>query len=242
MNTRWLAAIFAACFAVVMIATLPMAVVLRAVDLPAHGVVFSRVSGTVWNGEIAGLAWRGHDLGGARLALRPLSLFIGRLGVDIDLDGAGLVDGGGFIALSPGGLHVRDLALSADVADLPILLPLSGRVALDLSRADVNAAGCRQIEGSVRTDALKNRPAGLDWSGPELKGPMTCSEGAIMIPMRGAAGSETIGVAMTLGKDGSFGVRVDARTPNAAVLSVLSAIGFVESDGVMTLTQRGRWI
>lgn len=242
MNPRRLAAVFAACFVLVMVATLPMAVALRTLDLPAHGVSFSRASGTIWDGEITGLAWRGHELGAARLGLRPRSLFIGRIGVDIALDGGGLVDGGGFIALSPGGLHVRDLVLSADVADLPILLPLSGRVALDLSHADVNAAGCRRIEGSVRTDALKNRPAGLDWSGPELEGPMTCSEGAVVIPLKGASGSESIAVAMTLGKDGSFGVRVDARTPNPAVLSVLSAIGFVETDGVMTLTQRGRWI
>ena len=50
-----------------------------------------------------------------------------------------------------------------------------------------------------------------------------------------------IAVAMTLGADGSFGIRVEARAPDSAVASVLSAIGFVETDGVMTLTQHGRW-
>jgi hypothetical protein len=46
---------------------------------------------------------------------------------------------------------------------------------------------------------------------------------------------------MTLGADGTFGIRIEARAPDSAVASVLSAIGFVETDGVMTLTQHGRW-
>lgn len=241
MTAARLTILFAVCFAVTVIVTLPLSAVLRAANVEARGLSFSRASGTVWNGRIEGLRWRGHDLGAAQLAAQPWALFLGRLAADVALDG-GVMAGGGSIALKPGGVAIDDLTLSANVADLPVLLPLSGKVAIELAHADVGADGCRRIDGAVHTDALVNRPAGLAWSGPELSGPMTCSGGAVVIPLKGDTGAESIAVAMTLERDGSFGLRVEARTPNAAVVSILSAVGFVESGGVMTLTQRGRWI
>lgn len=242
MSARQLVALFAAFFVAVIIVTLPLSAVMAAFDLPARGISYARASGTVWNGALAGLHWRGRDLGDARIAVRPLSLLIGRLGADFELDGKGVVSGSGFVAATLGGFAVRDLSLSADVAQLPIVLPLSGKVAVDLAAADGGPNGCRRIEGAVRTNALVNRPAGLAWRGPELEGPVTCENGAIVIPLKGGTASESVAVAMTLGHDGTFGIRVEARTPDAALISVLSAVGFVEADGVMTLTQHGRWI
>lgn len=242
MTSRRLAALFLVCFIVVIVVNLPLPVVLRAADVEARGLSFTRASGTVWNGRIEGLRWRGHDLGRADVAMKPWALVLGRLGAEIALDGAGVVDGGGFVALTPGGLVIDDLRLSADVADLPILLPLSGQLNLALSHADIGASGCRRIDGTVHTDALVNRPAGLAWAGPELAGPVSCADGAIVIPLKGGTADESIAVAMTLEPGGAFGIRIDARTPDAAVIGVLSAVGFVESGGVMTLTQKGRWI
>lgn len=242
MSARALAGLFVACFVLVVIATFPLSVAVRAVDAPGRAVSFARVSGTIWNGRIDGLSWRGHDLGAAHIVFRPLSLLVGRLGLDVALDGGGMISGSGFIGLKPAGLVVSDLTLSADVAALPILMPLSGQVALDVGRADLTRNGCRAAEGSVRTDALVHRPAGLPWKGPVLAGPITCANGAIVIPMRGDTEAGPIAVALTLARDGTFGVQVDARAPNSAVAGLLSGIGFVEKGGVMTLTQRGRWI
>lgn len=241
MSNRLLAAVFASCLILVVLATLPLSFVLRMLDLPAQGLSYSRVSGTVWNGAVSGLSWRGNDLGGAAIALRPLAMLRGRLGADVSLDGSGVVTGGGYAAMTPWGLIVDDLSLSADIANLPLLLPMSGNISVEIAHADVRAGGCRQIDGAARTDALMNRPAGLAWQGPELTGPIECRGGALVIPLKGGAESQAIAVAMTLGADGSFGIRVEARAPDSAVASVLSAIGFVETDGVMTLTQHGRW-
>ena len=241
MSNRLLATVFVCCLIVVVIATLPLSFVLRMLDLPAQGLSYSRASGTFWNGAVDGLSWRGNDLGGAKIALRPLALLRGRLGADVTLDGSGVVTGGGYAAMTPWGLIVDDLALSAEIASLPLLLPLSGKISVEIAHADVRAGGCRQIEGAAKTDALMNRPAGLAWQGPELAGPMECRGGAVVIPLKGGADSQAIAVVMTLGADGSFGIRVEARAPDSAVASVLSAIGFVETDGVMTLTQHGRW-
>lgn len=240
MTGRKLGLIFAGCFTAVLIATLPLPTVLQALDLDGRGVSYSRASGTVWNGTIAGLSWRGQPLGDAAVALKPLSLFLGRLGMDFALDG-GTVTGQGFVALSFGGIVADDLALSADVANLPLLLPLAGKVAMDLEHAVVSRAGCRHVAGTISTDALVNRPAGLPWTGPKLAGSVTCSEGVISVPLQGDTGADSVTVALTLDPSGMFGIRIDARTPNQALVSALSAVGFTEADGVMTLTQRGRW-
>lgn len=242
MKTRTFAFLFAGCFALAVLVTLPLAFVLRTLDLPASGVSFSRASGTVWNGEVAGLSWRGNDLGGAKISFRPLSFLLGRLGATIAFDGTGIIKGAGYVALTPRGVFVDDLSVSADVASLPILLPLSGQISVQIAHADLRRGGCARVEGAATTDALMHRPAGLAWRGPELSGPIECRDGAIVIPLKGGAESQAVAVAMTLGADGSFGIRVEARAPDSAVASVLSAIGFVEMGGVMTLTQQGRWI
>ncbi len=241
MSARQLAVIFILCFAAVAVATLPLSAALRAVDLDARGLAYSWASGTVWNGEVADLSWRGQPLGDAKVALKPAALLLGRLGMDVALSGAA-VTGQGFIALTMGGIVADDLTLSANVADLPLLLPLTGKVALDLDYAALSRGGCRRIEGTINTDALVHRPAGLAWRGPELGGSIACVDGAIEIPLKGESGSDSVTVALTLDPGGAFGVRIDARTPNQTLLSALSAVGFKESDGVMTLTQKGRWI
>lgn len=237
-----LIALFSFCFVFVALATLPLAVVLRVLDPERAGIAYTRVSGTVWDGEIDGLSWRGHDLGSAKVAVRPLPILIARLGADIAFDGGGIVSGGGFVALGPAGIVIDDLTLSTDVAAMPLLLPLTGQVTLTVRHAELSSAGCREIEGAVRTDALVNRPAGLGWSGPVLQGPINCAQGALAIPLTGATSTDSIALALSLGPDGAFGVEVEARTPDSTLLSVLSAVGFIESNGAMTLSQRGRWI
>lgn len=240
-TARRLAGLFAGCFVVVLIATLPLSVVVSLFDPAARGLSFTRVSGTVWGGRVEDARWRGIALGNVDVAVRPLALLAGRLGLGIALDGTGTLAGRGVVGLGLGGVAVSDLSLIADVAALPSLVPVSGEIALDLARADMGADGCRRMDGTVRTDALVDRPAGLAWRGPVLAGPVTCADGAVVVPLKGTTGSESIAVVATLARDGTFDIRIDATTPDPAVAGVLSAVGFVEAGGVMTLTQQGRW-
>jgi hypothetical protein len=108
-------------------------------------------------------------------------------------------------------------------------------------RADFTAQGCRAAQVEVRTNALVDKPAGLNWSGPVLSGSAHCSDGALVIPLAGANGSETITASMQILPDGTFHVKINARTMDEMVISVLAAAGFVYAEGEMTLTQNGRW-
>jgi len=241
MSAQALGALFVATFTLVLLATLPLSLVIATVGATRHDFSYERVSGTLWAGTVQGLRWRGMDLGEARFGFRPLALAFGRFGMDVVLTGKGAVTGQGFIALTPRGIFIRDLSVTADVRALPLVLPLTGNVSIDVARAEVGRAGCRVLDGAVQTDALVNRPAGLAWRGPVLSGPVGCNDGAIVIPLKGEAGAEVVAVMMTLARDGTFGIRIDASTPDPAVIGALSAVGFVEAGGMMTLNQRGRW-
>lgn len=243
MTSRRLVVCFCLSFAIALIGALPLSIVLKALGPQAHEISYSHASGTVWSGRLEQLHWRGYGLGSAEVGLRPFALMLGRLALDIRLDGRGAVQGGGRIVLTAlGTLRLLDVTLTANVAHLPALLPVTGTISIAIKRAEMAAGECRMVEGTVRTDALVRQPAGLPWTGPVLSGAMGCDNGVLRVPLEGETGDDMIDVVMQIVRDGTFGIDVNARTSNNTVSKVLTAAGFTESAGTMTLTQKGRWM
>jgi len=242
MRSRILAAVFAACFLVLLAASIPLSAVVSALKPEAHGLAYSRAEGTLWDGRIHGLVWRGRDLGDAVLTVHPLSLLLGRMNVEIALDGRSGVRGAGIFTLWPNGsFAVRNASLSADVAALPVVLPLKGSFSIDIRKAAFSKTGCQAVDAGLQTNALVDRPAGLDWQGPVLAGDAICENGTLTLPLSGGGGAELITVTMSLAGDGSFRVQAKARTTDETVKRALSMVGFTDIDGAMTLVQNGRW-
>jgi hypothetical protein len=242
MSTRGLMAVFCAVFFVLLLAWMPLSVLVPALALDARGFSHGRVEGSVWQGRIAGLAWRGRYIGDARLSVSPLGLVLGRLTVDVALGGAPGIKGAGRVIIWPNAsVAVEDFALTSDVAMLPVVLPLTGSVTLDIHRAEFTRGGCRAVEADVQTNALVDRPAGLAWQGPVLSGRAMCRAGVLVVPLAGGAGAESVAVAVQLVPDGTFTIQVDARTADETVKGILSAVGFTAVGEIMTLTQNGRW-
>jgi hypothetical protein len=242
MSARTLAVIFASCFFVLAAVSLPLSAVVGALGLESRGITYSRVEGTLWSGRLHGLAWRGRDLGDAVLTVNPLTLLLARVQVEIALEGRTGVTGAGRFTLWPNGsLSVRNAWLSADVAALPVVLPLTGNLRVDIAHADFTRAGCRTVDAHLQTNALVNRPAGLNWQGPVLSGTARCEDGTLTLPLSGGGGAEQVTVTMSLAGDGGFHVQTQARTADEAVKRALSLAGFTDVDGAMTLIQTGRW-
>jgi len=237
-----LAAVFSLCFLGFLALWAPFSALVAALDLQGRGITYSRAEGSLWNGRLTGLMWRGHGLGDASVQVSPFLLLLGRLDIDIALAGRGVIAGRGHVTLWPNSsTTVRDLVLAADVTTLPVVLPLKGSVSVAVRRVEMTRHGCRSADADIHTNALVDRPAGLDWRGPVLSGAVRCAEGALIIPLAGDNGAETIAATMRLLADGSFSIQVDAHTADEAVIGVLSAIGFTHTDGRMTLMQAGRW-
>ncbi|MHB1207114.1 MAG: type II secretion system protein N, partial [Rhodospirillaceae bacterium] len=165
MSPKYLAAVFSGCLAIFLVATLPLSVALPRAQLEQRGIGYSRAEGTIWHGRIEGLRWRGYRVGDATIAVKPLMILAGRLALDADVGGAGLMRGGGRVQITPfGTLILADVSLTADVARLPVIVPLSGHVTVVVAHAEISRRGCRSAVGAIRTDALVRQPAGLPWA------------------------------------------------------------------------------
>jgi hypothetical protein len=243
MTRRHTALLFGASLVVFLAATLPLSLALPMLNLVARGLTYDRADGTIWRGEVQGLRWRGHDLGNAHISVRAVALLAGRLSLNVGLDGRGAVQGAGLVSIAPTGtIRLADVAVTADVARLPVILPVTGKIALTIDDAVITNTGCEHIAGSVGTDALVHRPAGVTWSGPVLNGALACRDGALQVPLKGESADGTIDLAMRVARDGTFGIDIRARTSNQSITGLLSTVGFVDAGGTMILTQKGRWL
>jgi len=242
MSPRVLALIFCAAFFPALLSQTPLSAMIGLFDIGKAGISYSRAEGTLWNGRLSRVAWRGRVLGDATVAVNPMTLLLARLDADVAVTGGQGAQGRGQITLWPtGSIALRDVTVDADVALLPIMLPVKGSISASVRHADFGRNGCRAVDAEVRTDALRERPAGIDWRGPVLSGRAHCRDGVLVLPIAGGEGSETIAVTMRASGDGTFNVDVDARTDDQTVKSVLSALGFTAAGDAMILAQSGHW-
>jgi hypothetical protein len=241
-SARGLSAIFFVAFAVFITFTLPMSVVMSWLNVERLGVSYGRAVGPVWAGTVEEVAWRGVSLGDVQISFRPSALLLGRASVRVEMDGSGALAGAAIIERGMGTLFtIRDAVLTAQADQLPVLVPVSGSVALNISEATFDTGGCRSVYADLQTDALARPPAGLEWAGPILSGTASCVDGAVTIPLTGREGSEVVSLAMTLQHDRTFNLRASVNTGNDALASMLGAIGFAIKGGTYTLVQNGRW-
>jgi hypothetical protein len=226
---------------VVAIARLPLAAAVHWLPLSRVGLTYIDVSGTVWSGQVSGLAWRGVSLGDVAVGVRPSPWLLDGFRVKVAVNGTGPVDGAGVLWIGLGSLGARDTAGQIRIATLPVILPLDGTVDVRIAKATFSREGCETATAEITTDALTRNPGGLPWHGPVLSGRVTCANGAIVIPLQGESGTETVSVTMTVSPDGSFTVNAEARTGDQAVANALTAVGFRDVNGILTLQQQGRW-
>ena len=242
MNTRALVLAFILSLVAVGIARIPMAAVGNWMPLDSAGVSYVRASGTIWDGDVQGLTWRGRALGDAKVALRPLSLLLGQVRLRVAFDGKGALSGDGALVLGLGRrLTVENMSAQLALSDLPVILPLNGTVNLRIAEATFGAKGCRRIDAEIATDTLSRQPAGLAWSGPVLAGTASCSNGNVVITLAGDRAPDSVKITMDISTTGDFRIVAEARTADQDVVRVLTAAGFTFGDGALKLEQAGRW-
>jgi len=238
MTRRALIAVFASTLIVFLVASLPMSIIGWA-SIP---VSYSRAEGTLWNGALRDVTWQGQSLGDAHIIFRPAALLLGRLSFALDIQGRGPLTGHGVITRGFGGsIAIRDASFWADVARMPTLLPLSGFVAVDIKSLKLDRNGCHEAIARVETNTLQRGPGGLNWTGPVLSGQAQCEDGSLVLPLTGAQGPDRIAVTFIADRGSAYTVDITVETPDPAVMSALSALGFTPAGGGFTLRQTGRW-
>lgn len=195
------------------------------------GVTGLRYSGSVWNGSITNIPV--FDRATARV--HPLSRTM-----DIRA-GQGTAFARGNVSRT----RAQDVRLILPLERLPLtdgrLQGLSGLIEVEIDEAAYSDAGCTSATGSARTDVLQRNGGVIDWTGPELAGPIRCEAGALVAELTGRDAAQSIAVTLSLRPDGVYRADVTAETSRAEADVVLPIFGFTRDGGVFRLTEQGNW-
>lgn len=188
------------------------------------------LSGTIWDGQVEDVPLLGTVA--VKGGFGNLS-FLSAPG-DVTLSGT----------VSPTGID--NLILSMPVARLPMndarLSGLSGRISLRVAEAVIKDGVCASATGTASTDILAANRARFEWAGPELSGPVDCTDGRLRVRLRGEAGTETVLATVITGLDGVYQSNVTVSTTDPAAGNILTLFGFNPAEnGDYRLSEQGRW-
>ena len=214
MRLFWLAGAFVLGAAVL----LPLRAILALDD---GGFAARQVSGSLWSGQLADVAWRGVPLGDLAVGLAPLSFLTGapRLGFDGPaLTGTATADG------------VSDLSGTVDASGhtpLPI-----GRV--DLKNVSIRFVGrtCTAASGSVAATAIGPAAGAL---GGTLQGLARCDAGSLLLPLDSA----TAQLQLRIDGNGGWQALVTVASVTETARAGLLAAGFAPTPQGLSRTFAG---
>jgi hypothetical protein len=234
--------VFVTALAFGIVSGIPLSFVMRNAGLVQKGVSWQQARGTVWHGQVTGVAYRGQAVGALDVKSSPLSLLTGSISSDINWMGqAGRARGN--IKVAQSSIKVKGIAGELDISRLDGIHPELRRTggALKLSRVAVafNRSGtCTDADGTAQLDLVRRLgiPYGRDW--PMLTGAPVCDKGDLRLPLSGdGPNGERFEVTLKALSDGRTGmdIRVERLDPEAN--GALAAMGFTNAGNGYTLRQ-----
>jgi len=141
--------------------------------------------------------------------------------------------------------RAKDIVFHMDVATVPFtdgrLQGLRGDFTAEISEMQVAEQACQSAAGLARTDVLQRNGGKIQWTGPELAGPIRCEDGALIADLSGRDAQQTITAFIKLMPDGLYRADVSVRTIRAEADAVLPLFGFSRSGQNFVLTEQGKW-
>jgi len=190
-----------------------------------------KMRGTIWRGSISGLPL----FGTANLKLSPRSR---RLEI---LSGKNRNYLAGDISRS----DAKDINLHLDIATVPFtdgrMQGLQGDFTAQISDMKFSDMSCQSATGTARTDVLQRNGGKIQWTGPELTGPVRCEDGALIADLSGRDAQQTVTALVKLMPDGLYRADVSVRTVRVEADAVLPLFGFSRAGQNFVLTEQGKW-
>ncbi len=220
-----------------LILLLPLRLAIMVTGLPQKQFSAFHVSGSIWSGHMLQARFGPLVLGDLDTGLRILPLFVGR--TELKLEREPLAGDGGLQA-TVGKWGVTSM-LSHVTASLPAgsVLPALPITRIDLADFSVGFTGerCTNASGMVRVTLDANFP-GLP-NAPVLSGQARCDDGALLLPLKSAGGTEELTV--TMEGDGDYLARLQLTGANESWPQILPAIGFTAVPGGYVLAIEGSY-
>jgi len=241
MKPMVLVAIFAGALIPFAVAQAPLRPALSALALERTGISYREATGTVWKGRVAGIVWNGRRAGDASVEIDPWNLIRGSLSARLEATD-GPIEGHINVSRSIlGSVRLTDGKLSADVAALPTMIPLTGRFEIAAEDLAFSAEGCRVANVRLSTDALVRGLPGVAWSGPALSGNAACDGRDLVLPLTSTDPNRPLQMTMRVHPEGRYAIDAVLPAANPGLDRALPLLGFTRQDGQFRLTQEGRW-
>lgn len=233
---RWhflLGLVFLVTFLGGLIAFTPLSFVMRHSGAVQQGLAWQQARGTVWQGQVTGLSWRGTPLGAVNLASHPLRLVSGGPSHDVTWSGP-QGQGQARIALRRTALKADGISLSVpltgQIGTEPLFAGLGATVRLSNGSVRMTGTECETASGTVTSDVARLAAAGFGRDWPILTGPLTCENGQLHAVLTGAAAD---GTQIRLVADSLAGARAEVRGMDEDLEGVLLAAGFRDAGGAL---------
>ena len=187
--------------------------------------------GSIWNGTISGLPIFGTANIKTSLLSRRASVLSGQ--------------GRNYLSAEISSGSAQDVDLRVDFKTLPVtdgrLQNLQGELIGEMSELNIDGQGCTSANGTLRTDVLQRNGGDIKWTGPELSGPITCEDGAVIAALSGRDAQQSITADIRLNPDGVYRADISVQTRREEADVVLPLFGFTRSGRSFVLTEQGRW-
>ncbi|HEX7047505.1 MAG TPA: type II secretion system protein N [Gammaproteobacteria bacterium] len=136
------AALAAGVYLIGLIALFPASLAVRWFVPSMPGITLGAADGTVWNGHIAAISYRGWNLGAAEWSLEPLALFSLAIGADVQLERPNRGPLAANVRITTSSMEFTALRGAVTLAELARagMLPAnvaSGEIILNLARLEV---------------------------------------------------------------------------------------------------------
>lgn len=189
------------------------------------------IRGTIWRGSVSGLP----VFGTASLKISPLSR-------SAEIESG---QGRNYVAGIASPSAIKDLDFRMNLATVPFtdgrLQGLRGDFVAEISELKIENQSCQSATGTARTDVLQRNGGQIQWTGPELSGPIRCEDGVLIADLSGKDAQQTITALVKLSPDGTYRADVNVRTVREEADAVLPLFGFSRSGQNFVLTEQGKW-
>lgn len=187
--------------------------------------------GTIWQGTVSGLP----IFGTANLDIAPLDR-------SVELQAG---QGQNYASGQFSSTRAADVDFRLDLASVPFtdgrLQGLRGNFIAEISEVNFTKQSCVSATGSARTDVLQRNGGTIDWTGPELSGPIRCEDGALIADLSGRDSQQSITALIRIIPDGTYRANIAVQTTRLEADVVLPLFGFSRSGQNFVLTEQGNW-
>ena len=221
---------------------IPLSYAMRNGGLVQQGIGWQQARGTIWDGQVTGLSYRGKQAGAVDIKSSPLSLFRGAVTSDmnwIGQTGRARVH----MVTSLSSVELSGLGADIDISRLDGIHNELRRIggALKISNAMLrfdHAGRCIEASGTAQLDLVRRLGGqyGRDW--PMLSGTPACVDDAIQLPLTGdGPNGEHFELTLRTLPDGRTGMDVHIEGLDAQATAALATVGFTKSGNGYTLRQ-----